>query len=337
MLEESIFRSLAATRGSILAVLACFFLLVFSSGRGQADVHRVELKKQMKQGTKVSFDAAEQKKALSRAVLKEVDQILAGTLPKGRKKVIQEFLQGKVDDFVLSYSEQQYLEDGNTGVLSLEVNVNTQSVKDELKKWGTYYTAFREWAYRLEIRGSLPTDKELRLADLESMSGLRRERGVLSPVFVLRPPETEGGHWESLLRNNGEETVYLANSLEKLWLKTWSEFFSLKEVRLRVERIMELSASGWSTSTGIRHFDALLGEWSTKLDRAVLQSVRFEPGVISGTWTVYTLTPSKLRSQLESYIPSRGLNFRLEVLNSTRIRGGDGSRGEPQSRQDINP
>lgn len=317
----------------LAAILACFFLLVCLGGTGLADVHRVELKKQMKQGAELTFNATEQKKALSRAVLKEAEQILAGTLPRGRKKVIRKFLRRKVDDFVLSYSEQQYLKDENTGVFSLEVNVNTQSVKDELKRWGTYYTAIREWDYRLEVRGKLNTEKELRLADLESMSGLRRERKALSPVFVLRPPREEGDRWEALLRRNGEETVYLAESLDKLWLKTWSDFFSHRDVRLRAERIMRLSAFGWSTSTGIRHFHSLLAGWSTKLDRAILQSIHFEQGGIGGTWTVYTLTPTELRNQLESYIPSRGLDFRLEAVNASASLS-DGSNGKLR-RQEV--
>jgi len=298
-------------------VLACFFLAVCLAGTGLADVHRVTLKKQVEQGAELAFDAAEQKEALSRAVLKEAERILAGTLPEARKKVIQEFLRRKVDDFVLSYSEQRYLEDEDTGALSLEVNVNTQSVKDELKKWGTYYTAAREWSYRLEVRGNLGTEKELRLADLESMSGLRRERDASGPVFVLHPPGEKGDRWEALLRRNGEQTVYLARSLDKLWLKTWSAFFSLREVQLRVERVMQLSASGWSTSTGVRHFHSLLQGWSTKLDQAILQSIHFEPKGIGATWAVYTLTPTELRSQLESYIPSRGLDFRLESVNAS--------------------
>ncbi|MCF8086093.1 MAG: hypothetical protein K9J48_04295 [Desulfohalobiaceae bacterium] len=299
-------------------VLACFFLLVCLAGTGRTDVHRVELKKHVMQDAELTFDAEEQEKALSRAVLKEAEQILAGTLPRGRKKVIQKFLRRKVDDFVLSYSEQQYMEEKNTGVLSLEVNVNTQSVKDELKKWGTYFTAAREWDYRLDVRGTLDREEELSLADLESMSGLRRDRKAPGPVFVLLPPREEGDHWEALLRRNGEETLYMAQSLDKLWLKTWSDFFSLREVRLRVERMMRLSASGWSTSTGIRHFDSLLGEWSTELDRAVIQSIHFEPEGLGGTWTVYTLTPAELRSRLKSYISSRSLDFRLEEVNATK-------------------
>jgi hypothetical protein len=302
---------------ALAAVSACFLLLVCFAGAARADVHRVELTKQMKQGAELTFNATEQRKALSRAVLKEAEQILAGTLPRARKKVIREFLRGNVDDFVLSYSEQQYLEDEATGVLSLEVSVNTQSVKEELKRWGTYYTAAREWSYRLEVRGKLGRKKELRLADLESMSGLRRERNALAPVFFLRPPEKDGDRWEALLQQKGEETVYLAESLDGLWLKTWSDFFSRREVRLRVERVLRLSASGWSTSTGIRHFHSVLAGWSTKLDRAVLQSIRFEPEGLGGVWTVYTLTPTELRRQLESYLPPRRMDFRLEAVNAT--------------------
>jgi hypothetical protein len=306
-------------------LLASFAFLLALGGEVHADVHRVELKKEMDRGAKAAFNATEQKEALAKAVLKEAEQILAGSLPKGRKRVIRDFLREKVDEFVLSYSEQQYVEDENTGVLSIEAKVNTHTVKDHLKKWGTYYTAAGEWDYRLEIRGELDTDKELRLADLETMSGLRRARESVSPVFLLRPPEEEGGRWESLLMQDGEESVYLAGSLDKLWLKTWSEFFSRKSVRMRVERKMRLTASGWSSSTGMRHFNTVLEGWSTKLDRAVIQSLEFNPGGLSGTWTVYTLTPAELRNELESYIPPRGLDFSLEVENATRSRGNESS------------
>lgn len=306
-------------------LLASFAFLLVLGGEVHADVHRVELKKEMDRGAKAAFNATEQKEALAKAVLKEAERILAGSLPKGRRRVIRDFLQEKVDKFVLSYSEQQYVEEEDTGVLSIEANVNTQSVKDYLKKWGTYYTATGEWDYRLEVRGELDMDKELRLADLETMSGLRRAREALSPVFVLRTPAKEGGSWETLLMQDGEESVYLAGSLDEVWLKTWSDFFSRKSVRMRVERKMRLTASGWSTSTGMRHFNSLLEEWSTKLDRAVIQSLEFNPGGISGTWTIYTLTPDELRSDLESYIPPRGLDFSLEVENATRFRGEESS------------
>jgi len=306
-------------------LLAAFAFLLALGGGVHADVHRVELKKEMDRGAKAAFNATEQREALAKAVLKEAEQILAGSLPKGRKQVIRDFLRDKVDEFVLSYSEQQYVEEKNTGVLSIEANVNTHTVKEHLKKWGTYYTAAGEWDYRLDVRGELDTDKELRLADLETMSGLRRERESGGPVFLLRPPEEEGGHWESLLMRDGEESVYLANNLDKLWLKTWSDFFSRKSVRMRVERKMRLTASGWTTSTGMRHFNSVLEGWSAKLDKAVIQSLEFAPGGLSGTWTVYTLTPAGLRNELESYIPSRGLNFSLEVENATRSRGNESS------------
>lgn len=311
-----------------MVLLASFVFLLALGGEVRADVHRVKLKKEMDRGAKAAFNATEQKEALAKAVLKEAEQILAGSLPKGRKRVIRDFLQEEVEKFVLSYSEQRYVEEENTGVLSIEANVNTQTVKDYLKKWGTYYTAAGEWDYRLEIRGELDTEKELRLADLETMSGMRRERESLGPVFVLRPPEEEGGRWESLLIRGGEESIYLGGSLDKLWLRTWSDFFSRKSVRMRVERKMRLTASGWSTSTGMRHFNTVLQGWSTKLDRAVMQSLEFEPGGLSGTWTVYTLTPAELRSELESYIPSRGLDFSLEIENATRSGGNESDKAE---------
>ena len=140
-----------------IVLVASFAFLPVLGGEVRADVHRVELKKEMDRGAKAAFNAAEQKRALAKAALKEAEKILAGSLPKGRKRVIRDFLQEKVEEFVLSYSEQQYVEEENTGVLSIEANVNTQRVKDYLKKWGTYYTATGEWDYRLEIRGELDT------------------------------------------------------------------------------------------------------------------------------------------------------------------------------------
>ena len=249
--------------------------------------------------------------------MREAEQILTGSLPEGRKEVLRELMRGKTDDFVLSYSEQQYLEDGRTGVLSLEVEVNTSAVKDFLKEWGTYYTSAGEWPYRLDVRGELDGEQELRLADLETASGLRRDREVEDPVFLLRPAGEDGGRWKALLNRGGEETVHHAESLDKVWLKAWSEYFSARSVRLRVVRNMRLTASGWTTSTGIRYFHSRLGGWSAKLDRAARLSLQFPPGGVSGTWSVYTLTPEDLRERLESYTAPRGLSYRLKNVNAT--------------------
>ncbi|MCF8029785.1 MAG: hypothetical protein K9K39_02690 [Desulfohalobiaceae bacterium] len=303
-----------------LVVLLVGILLLLGVGLVRAEVHRLEIKKEIKPGAEETFSTKDQQKALSRAVLREAERILAGSLPEAKKDVIREFLLQKVQDFVLSYSEKRYLEGEDTAVIDLEVRVNTQAVKEFLKKWGTYYTAKREWPYRLELHGELDNEAELRLADLESVSGLRREREVRFPVFRIRPPRNEEGRWEGTLWQDDEETVYSGESMKDLWLRTWSEYFAQREVRLKVERVMRLAASGWSTSTGIRHFDTTLKGWSTRLDRAVLGSVGFEPGGISGVWTVYTLTPEDLRSRLQSYMPSRGLDFRLESVHASRSR-----------------
>ena len=319
MLEELVVWRYLSPRLPLAALLLGIFLLL-SVGLVRAEVHRLEVKKEIKPGAEETFSTEDQQKALSRAVLREAERILAGSLPEAKKDVIREFLRRKVQDFVLSYSEKRYLEGEDTAVLGLEVRVNTQAVKEFLKKWGTYYTAKREWTYRLELNGKLDNEAELRLADLESVSGLRREREVSSPVLRIRPPEEQEGRWEGTLRQEGEETVYSGESMKDLWLKTWSDYFAQREVRLRVERVMRLAASGWSPSTGIRHFDTTLQGWSTRLDRAVLGSIGFEPGGISGIWTVYTLTPEQLRSRLQSYMPSRGLDFSLESVNASSSR-----------------
>jgi len=307
-------------------LVACLTLFAGAGGQAVADMHRVELKKDLQQEDKASFGAKEQKKALARAVMREADQILAGSLPEGRKEVLRELMRGKTDDFVLSYSEQRYLEDERTGVLSLEVEVNTSAVKGFLKEWGTYYTSAGEWPYRLDVRGELDEEQELRLADLETASGLRRDRGVQEPVFLLRPPGENGGRWKALLKRNGEETPHHAESLDKVWLTAWREYFSARSVRLRVERNMRLTASGWTSSAGVRHFHSSLGGWSARLDRAELVSLEFSPGGVSGIWMVYTLTPEEFRGRLESSMASRGLSYRLEDVNTTRERDNASSR-----------
>ena len=319
MLEEVVLQRYLSARYP-LVVLLVGILLLLSVGLVRAEVHRLEVKKEIKPGAEETFSRTDQQKALSRAILREAERILSGSLPEARKEVIREFLLQKVQDFVLSYSEKRYLDGEDTAVLGLEVRVNTQAVKELLKKWGTYYTAKREWTYRLELNGELDNEAELRLADLESVSGLRRDSMARFPVFRIRPPENKEGRWEGTLRQDGEETVYTGESLKDLWLKTWSDYFAQREVRLQVERVMRLAASGWSTSTGIRHFDNTLQGWSTRLDRAVLGSIDFEPGEISGIWTVYTLTPEELRSRLQSYMPSHGLDFRLKLVSVSPSR-----------------
>ena len=89
---------------------------------------------------------------------------------------------------------------------------------------------------------------------------------------------------------------------------------------------MRLTASGWTSSAGVRHFHSSLGGWSARLDRAELVSLEFSPGGVSGIWMVYTLTPEEFRGRLESSMASRGLSYRLEDVNTTRERDNASSR-----------
>ncbi len=302
-------------------VLALILLFCWASS-SWAGVHQVRVEEEVESEREELVNATKEERALSRALLEETQQLLADSIPQGRGEVVRTFLQDRAGEFVLTYSRQEYISEEEAAVESFEVQVNTESLKDYLKQWGTYYTSRGDWKYRLEVENGLEEEKELDWAELETMSGVRRDGDVEDPVLRLRPPQDSEGRWEARFISEEEETIHYGRDLQELWLDIWSDYFARSDVRQRAESKVEIRVSGWPTSTGIRHFHHEMGGWSRTLDRVELHSVAWASDGLSGEWTVYTLTPRDLRARLQDHVPSRGLE--LEEVNILEMGTGEG-------------
>jgi hypothetical protein len=253
------------------------------------------------------FNATARNKGFARAVLEEVSAVLGSELDQAREKAVLEILSPRVQDFVLSFSEQTFVEEQGKAVLQLNVRVNAQAVKGFLQRWGTYYTGSRQWEYALRAQGLDAKGLEA-VRTLELMSGLSRAQEG-GPVLELKQTD---GSWRGQLRFEDHAWKAREKSLQELWPSLWSRFFHLPSVRSRVQVGLELRVSGWSSFVGLKDFDRRMQGWSQLLDRATLQEVGLQGKGVSGRWLVRTLHADAFKRELRSFLEPRGLRFALD-------------------------
>ncbi len=305
--------------------LLVIILLAVSSSWLWAGEHVVRIEKELASPSQeAEFNATVRNEGFARAVLQEVHSVLGSSLAKARREAVLKILAPRVQEFVLSFSEQTFIEKKSKAVLRLNVRVNAQAVKSFLQHWGTYYTGSQTWSYVLRAPGLDPEALQ-ELRTLELMSGVSRAEKA-EPVLELKAAE---GSWSGELRFQERSWKDKAESLEELWVSLWSKYFGLPGIRSRVQVGLELRVSGWSTFTGLTDFNRRMESWTQLLDRAKLQEAVFQGQGVSGRWLLRTLHQEALEKELQSFLSPRGLTFSLTRSQGARkVQAANATRSE---------
>lgn len=250
------------------------------------------------------------------AVLQEAEAALPLSLEEPRRVALGTFLRPRVDDLVTSYTETgaAVQEEPAAYVVTLEVGVNGQALKEMLKSTGTFYTAGKAWPYALTLSGANPGEWR-KLDVLQSVTGLHvvdvsaGEASLDIPRLALR--KGGDGVWQGTLATGSETYSGRHTDLEPLWLQLWSRYFGLAAVQDRVLGTVFLSVQGWPDLDGALAFDAALGDVGESLDNETLVHLSLRPDEARGMWRIRTTDRERLARDLGSILSGKGLSFEL--------------------------
>lgn len=243
-------------------------------------------------------------KALVQGAIQEINKILPSSLSGKREEVFKEYLKDKIDNYVLSYSQERKVKIQNKYSLIMNLSLNVRALKDLLKNWGTYYTSQGRWGYSL--KGELNKQNREKLAKYRAMSGLTRKSSGLPVLEIQR---TENNNWSGNLEGEEKSWSVKDSSLAGLWKGLWSNYFSDPKIQDRVEKEVFVNMGVWASISGVRDFDKKLQGREYLLDKAVLKHIWFKAQGISACWRIVTIDPRPLKEYFSDFAGSRRLDY----------------------------
>ncbi|UZP68145.1 hypothetical protein N1030_03985 [Desulfovibrio mangrovi] len=263
------------------------------------EVEPMRSKEQAKQG------------AFADAVLAESLEILRGAISDERKVYLQEYLKPKASHFIMSYTELGVESMPQGQKLTVDVHVNRDSLRQELKRLGLFASAVAPLAYSPQY-SSVQPDMWETLGKLHVLYGLTPSSDAPLELRL----DHAGKVWTVSLVDRsvaGAEPLFAtAQTLEDAWGKVWGSHFGGMNEDKAVTSAVLLTVDGWFTPDGVEAFDAMLQEWSDVLDTVSLQDVSMESAGITGNWAVNIINADVLRERLQDYTSKRRLSFALK-------------------------
>jgi len=246
--------------------------------------------------------------AFAEAVAAEASELTHGGIPEERLVLLRGHFLASGTTFIVSYSELGVQEAADGKILSVDVQVNREAVRQELRRLGIPVTLGSPVGYR-PVYGALPSETWETLGKLHVLYGVRPESGA---QLELRLEQANKLWTVSLHDGAGAPRFAQAAKLEEAWNKVWGGFFAAQAASSTQTSSAVLAVEGWFTPDGVEAFDTMLLEWTDVLDGVSLQDVRMESAGISGRWTVTVLDKARLESRLAEYAANRRLSYSLK-------------------------
>lgn len=251
--------------------------------------------------------------AFGEAVFAEALDLVKGGLSEERKVFLHDFLVPKASHYVVSYTELSVEATPEGKSISVDVEINRESLRQELKQLGLFATIAAPLAYNPQY-GTVQPDTWQLLGRLHILYGLTPS--TEAPLELKM--EYANKAWTLSLRNRnaGSSEPYFGrgDTLDAAWGKVWGSFFGgMNEDKAHAASVV-LSIDGWFTPDGVEAFDTMLQDWSDVLSFVSLQDVSMESAGISGHWAVNVIDADKLKARLTEYTSKRRLSFELKDI-----------------------
>lgn len=245
--------------------------------------------------------------AFGQAVTDEAVDILAGKIDAGRLSLLHEFLTPRADSFIVSYSELGIEDVAGGKQLTVDVAVNRDLLKRQVKRLGIWYTLEHSFEYNPVYGTMLPETWE-NLGRLHVLYGLTPNSEA--PVSLQMSYAEE--IWSLVLqRQDGADIVAQGATLDDAWHSVWGRYFSGTTAGDTTGETVLLQVAGWFTPDGVEAFDRMLQEWTKVLDTASLTRVEMKPVGIGAHWHIVVTDKAALETRLREYLAGRGLTFAL--------------------------
>jgi hypothetical protein len=212
-----------------------------------------------------------------------------------------------MNELIMSYSEVGRTHSDTSLELEIEVQIDRDFLRKQLKGSGYYYTAYNPIVFELKTSGLDPEDRQ-QIDQLKAMSGMRSRPGA-DPLLSI----TKDGNkrFKARLEYKDESLVAVHRDPQELWFNIWSKYFSQKDVRDEFVYSLRLSIGGWPTVEAMRMFDQRFSDWNKAVEKKQLVEVTSEYGRLSGKWRVETRDVHVLQKRLAHFSEKRALDFKL--------------------------
>jgi len=245
----------------------------------------------------------------AQAVLDEADVMLSGKLSKERAVLFREYLTGHAEPFIQGYKVVSFQDFSEGLSLTMDVRVDRRTLRNSLGSMGFFATLSHPQSATVVWPGDLTDEELLALHHLISLTGIAPAEGA-SPVFTLERGD-EKGIYRCRLSYDGEEWLAVNGDMAQAWFTLWPRFFNRPVAKAARAGGESLTVSGWFSADGVLEFDRVLHGWDAAVQNAQLVEMDMQPSGAGATWTLSVVNRKRLETQLNAFLPQRGLSFHL--------------------------
>lgn len=242
------------------------------------------------------------------AVFQTALKLLPAQLSESRAVVLREHLDSVADSYVLGYKEVVTTPSSEGLTMVVDVDVNRRALREALERMGLFHTV------GTTLNVNLIAESTLTQEDLETLSKLRVLTGVApayTPLPEMRIGREPDGPVRGILHTASGNWSALDTDIRTVWFHLWERYFVSASATSSGSRSEVLSVNGWFTSDGANEFDNMLRTWEGELRDVRLIDMDLATEGVTARWEVGIINRGALVSKLETYLPSRGLSYRL--------------------------
>ncbi|QGY41300.1 hypothetical protein GM415_14580 [Pseudodesulfovibrio cashew] len=247
------------------------------------------------------------------AVLQEAQTMLGTPLDEARGEAFKQYMLTQARQYIQGYKILSSKVSGEGVALALDVRVNRKLLREGLKSMGLFAAEAGPLTASISWPEGVPEETVVGLQQLMTLTGIRQGVDVL-PSFTLEPGPKDA--FKARLEMDKQEFVAIDKDLRVLWFKLWSKYFNRDEGTVARSGVQTLSVDGWFAPDAVLEFDGVLRAWESAVQEARLVELDMQPSGVGGVWEVRLLNASRLDSLLKSYLPQRGLTYRLSEKDS---------------------
>lgn len=247
-------------------------------------------------------------KGFREAVSQEIDRIIYAGISRERKSALMDMLQGRIDGLVQGYRQVAWRGTKDDMSLQMEVNIDSETLRDMLQKAGVYYTIDSLWPYDLQTRGASPEDF-YQLQKLQLVTGAVVDGNAETSLSLYKLAD---GQWDGSIDHKDINFSASAEDLDEVWFKLWEYFFSRSEIKSSMLENIILETSGWVTTDSIMNFDRILNAWDREVEEAKIVSVLLDVNSLKAQWEIRSFSSDLLTKRLEGYLPDREIEFSID-------------------------
>lgn len=264
--------------------------------------------------------------AFAQALFSESIRMIPEPLSSERSEALKKVFSQNYEKYISGYKDMDVKQEEGGVAVSIDVNVNRQSLRSALKKMGMFIPADAAVMADVQVSNEkypLNEDQQLRQnAEIESLMALyavnRVPAGGNGTVTVFSARHAGKNRWSGELSSEFGKWYASGPAMDVVWHNLWEKYYDSRQIDTVMNPRGVLFVTGWFNPEGVREFGKKLRSWDSAVQEVQLLNVKMEPTAVSACWSLEVSDQWVLRSNLNDYLPMRGLTFNLEGLEDKK-------------------